>query len=375
LTGFLQEQGWSPACIGEDTLYSKTVNGHVLLILYHVDDILFSSPPEADGYAAEFKRAFFARFDGRDEGPVSRFLGMDVDLAPGRIALSLAAMIHDLLEEYGLADCNPASTPLDANSHLLAADQPLTPLPLDRIRDYQHLVGSLQFITTWTRPDLSVACRELGKHLSNPGPLHVAASLRVLRYLKGTADLALVYTHSAEDVLRLISFADSDWASDPESRKSITGTLVMLSGGAISWRSKRQTGVATSSTAAKYVAASKCSDSLTWLRRLVAGMGFPQLAPTPMFEDNRGCRLLSENPHNKERTRHIDIARFNVREHVKQGVCRLVDCPTFDMHADPLTKALPGPPLARHRSVMLGHAPRTSPAIAFLAFLALMRFS
>ena len=74
--------------------------------------------------------------------------------------------------------------------------------------------------------------------------MHVAAALRVLRYLRGTADLALVYTYSREDALRLISFADSDWASDPESRKSITGNLVMLSGGAVSWRSKRQTGVA-----------------------------------------------------------------------------------------------------------------------------------
>jgi hypothetical protein len=374
LTGFLQSQGWSPACVGEDTLYSKTVDGHVLLILYHVDDILFSCPPEADAYAAEFKRAFFARFDGRDEGPVTRFLGMDVELTSGRIALSLSGMIHDLLEEYGLSDCNAASTPLDANSHLLAADQPGTPLPRDRIRNYQHLVGSLQFISTWTRPDISVACRELGKHLSNPGAVHEIAARRVLRYLRGTADLALIYSCSSEDVLRLISFADSDWASDPESRKSITGNLVMLSGGAISWRSKRQTGVATSSTAAEYVAASKCSDTLTWLRRLAAGMGFPQTAPTPMFEDNRGCRLLSENPHNKERTRHIDIARFNVREHVKQGVCRLVDCPTFDMHADPLTKALPGPSLARHRSVMLGHAPRTTPPLNFFALPRCVQF-
>jgi hypothetical protein len=374
LTGFLQTQGWSPACVGEDTLYSKTVDGHVLLILYHVDDILFSCPPEADAYAAEFKHTFFARFDGRDEGPVTRFLGMDVELTSGRIALSLSGMIHDLLEEYGLSDCNPASTPLDANSHLLAADQPRTPLPRDRIRNYQHLVGSLQFISTWTRPDISVACRELGKHLSNPGTVHEIAARRVLRYLRGTADLALIYSCSSEDVLRLISFADSDWASDPESRKSITGNLVMLSGGAISWRSKRQTGVATSSTAAEYVAASKCSDTLTWLRRLAAGMGFPQSAPTPMFEDNRGCRLLSENPHNKERTRHIDIARFNVREHVKQGVCRLVDCPTFDMHADPLTKALPGPSLARHRSVMLGHAPRTTPTLNFFALPRCVQF-
>ena len=367
LTGFLQQQGWSPACVGEDTLYSKTVDGHVLLILYHVDDILFSCPPEVDAYANEFKRAFFARFDGRDEGPVTRFLGMDVELSSGKIALSLSGMIHDLLEEYGLSDCNPAPTPLDAHSHLLASDQPATPLPRDRIRNYQHLVGSLQFISTWTRPDISVSCRELGKHLSNPGSVHEIAARRVLRYLRGTADLALVYSHSDEDVLRLIAFADSDWASDPESRKSITGNLVMLSGGAISWRSKRQTGVATSSTAAEYVSASKCSDTLSWLRRLVAGMGFPQSAPTPMFEDNRGCRLLSENPHNKERTRHIDISRFNVREHVKQGVCRLVDCPTADMHADPLTKALPGPSLGRHRAVMLGHAQRSSPQINFFA--------
>ena len=191
----------------------------------------------------------------------------------------------------------------------------------------------------------------------------------MLRYLKGTADLALVYKRSPVDPLRLVAMADADWASNPESRKSISADLSFLSGGAVAWGSHRQGGVATSSTAAEYVAASQCGNNVVWQRRVCEGMHFPQHGPTPIFEDNRGCRMLSETPLTKKRTRHIDIAVCNVRDLVEKGVCKLVDCPTYDMHADPLTKALPGPALARHRSVLLGASPRTTPPVCFVSRL------
>lgn len=369
LVAFLRSQGWVPVVPGEDCLYRLDVEGSTLFLVYHVDDIMLSYLPEDLHLVGRFKQAYLSRFAGTDDGDVTSFVGLEVDAQVGRVSISLSGMISDLLEEYQLLDCNPVSTPLEAHTHLLFADQPLVPLPKARIRDYQHLVGSIQYIACWTRPDLAFVARELGQHCSNPGLIHEQAARRVLRYLKGTMDLALVYTRSPVDPLRLVAMADADWAGNPESRKSISADVSFLSGGAVAWSSKRQGGVATSSTAAEYTAASQCGNNVVWQRRVCEGLGFPQSGPTPIFEDNRGCRMLSETALTKKRTRHIDIAACNIRDLVEKAVCRLVDCPTHDMHADPLTKALPGPALARHRSVLLGADSRTTPPVTFVSRL------
>ena len=100
-----------------------------------------------------------------------------------------------------------------------------------------------------------------------------------------------------------------------------------------------------------------------WLRRILSGAGAHQHTPTPLYEDNRGCRLMSENPVANDRSKHIDYRVFALRERVADGTVRLIDCSSHDMLADPLTKNLPAPDFIRHRNVQLGHARHTSPAI------------
>jgi hypothetical protein len=189
--------------------------------------------------------------------------------------------------------------------------------------------------------------------MSNPGVKHWQVAKRVLRYLTGTTNYGLTYTRDLANPNRLIAYADADWATCPETRRSVSAFVVMLNGAAVAWKSKKQGAVATSSSEAEFVAASKAADELVWERRLLADLSFPQLTPTPLYEDNRACRLMSENPVHRERSKHIDFRVHALRDRVAAGEVVLVDCASRDMVADSLTKNLPAESFLRHRDAQL----------------------
>ena len=190
----------------------------------------------------------------------------------------------------------------------------------------------------------------------------MAACYRVLRYIHGTTSLAITYTRDLPDANRLLMFGDADWASDTEKRRSIAAFVGILNGGAVTWKSLTGPRVACFTTEAEYVAGSRASDEALWLRRTLSDINVAQKTATPLYTDNRAVRMMSENPVYKERTKHIDYRAHALRERVADEVVRLIDCPTSDMLADPLTKQLPAPAHARHTTVMLGLAPPTAPS-------------
>ena len=202
---------------------------------------------------------------------------------------------------------------------------------------------------------------------SNPGDPHLDAPKHMVHYLKGTVNYWLVYKHVRSNQDRLIGFADADWAGDVDTRKSVSANVYMCNGGALLWHCKQQQGVATSTSEAEFVSASTAGKDAEWFRRILHGMGMHQPGPTPIYEDNKGCSLMSENPVQKSKTRHIDVAQHKVRLLVQQNVVCLIDCPTYDMAADLLTKALLAPTFHHHCDTILGYTPSTaSPLPSFI---------
>jgi hypothetical protein len=146
---------------------------------------------------------------------------------------------------------------------LLAQDRPSTP-DLALRRQYQECVGTLQYLATWTQLDLQFCTNKLSKHMSNPGVLHWQAAKHVLWYLKGTTSLSLTYTAGLASSNCLIAYANADWATCPETRHSICAHVTILNGAAVAWKSKKQGAVATSSSEAEFVSASKAADEIVW---------------------------------------------------------------------------------------------------------------
>ena len=123
---------------------------------------------------------------------------------------------------------------------------------------YASTVGSLIYAQVCTRPDIAYIVGVLGRYLSNPGMDHWKAAKRVMRYLKRTRGYMLTYRRS--DQLEIIGFSDSDFAGCQDSLKSTSGYIFMLAGGAVSWRSVKQTLTASSTMAAEFVACYEASN-------------------------------------------------------------------------------------------------------------------
>jgi ribonuclease HI len=143
----------------------------------------------------------------------------------------------------------------------------------------------------------------------------------------------------------LEGYVDSDWAGDPETRRSTSGFIFKLGTASVSWKSGKQPIVACSTTEAEYIALSEAVREASWLRSMLEELGFSSTRPTTIFEDNQGCISISKNRRTDKRTKHIDIKYHYVRDQVEEKNIILQYCPTDIMAADAMTKAVNAPKL------------------------------
>ena len=147
-----------------------------------------------------------------------------------------AGYAERVLRTFGMWDCNPVLTPLDPNVRLTKRDSPEAVDPRLH-RRMRSIVGCLSYLVNMTRPDLAFTYSQLSKFVQSPGPVHLAAAERALAYLRGTYNEGITYFDPGEGRRnKLTGWVDSDFAADPDTRKSMTGNLFSLNGGAVSWR-------------------------------------------------------------------------------------------------------------------------------------------
>ncbi len=234
-------------------------------------------------------------------------------------------------------EANPASTPMATSAVLCSEDDHL--LCEDEHSLYRSMVSSLMYAATCTRPDISFAVGELGRYSHKPTKAHMRAAKRVLRYLKGTRDLQLCYT--SVETLEITGFADADYASDVDQRKSVTGYIFACNGAPIAWKSKRQATTATSTSEAEYVALSDSGKMAITLSNVLGELLGAIPSPVNIYEDNRAASLMAKGESSMKRSKHIDVRFHFIKELVNLGKITITDIATKDQLADALTKALP----------------------------------
>jgi hypothetical protein len=280
----------------------------------------------------------------KDLGQPTQILGIQVEsFENGDVKIHQARYIDELLERFGMADCNEVPIPQTPWTYLSADMSPSVDADVAAMKKvpYAELVGSLNWLATSTRPDIAQTVSKLCRFVSNPGPEHWKAAKQVLRYLKGTKSHGLRYRHDGNR--ELFGYQDSDWAGDRDTRRSTSGFGFILADALISWRSKLQTSVALSSTEAEYMACCFATREAVWLRRLLKEAGLQVQAPTILHEDNSGCVSLAGNWRADQRTKHIDVQYHYVREQVEAKTVQLKRVATNKMIADALTKPTPRP--------------------------------
>ena len=243
------------------------------------------------------------------------------------------AYTENLLMRFGMSESKSTKTPLDANETLTKATE--SDECMDR-QLYQFAIGSLLYLSVGTRPDITFAVSLMAKFCANPLKHHWTGVKRIMCYLRGTTHHGISY--SKQGAKERVGYSDADWGGDTDDRKSTSGYV--LSGGPVSWRSKKQSSVALSTAEAEYVAHSGAAQESIWLRQLLTELGNPPLGQTTIFEDNQSAIAMSGNPQFHGRAKHIDIKCHFVREQVNSGTVKLAYCPTADMVVDMLTKAL-----------------------------------
>jgi hypothetical protein len=239
----------------------------------------------------------------------------------------------ELLQEYGLTACKPASTPVDPFVKLYAEEGML----LEDPTGFRRLIGRLLYLTN-TRPDISFAVQHLSQFVPAPRQPHLQVALRIIRFLKASPGLGLFYP--ADSSIKLQAFSDSDWASCPNSRRSITGYCVFLGKSLISWKSKKQTTVSRSSFEAEYRSLASVTCELQWLQFLCRDLHIPIPTPFSTFCDSQSAIQIAKNPHFHERTKHIEVDCHVIRSKIHEGLIKLFHIPSHCQLADMFTKAL-----------------------------------
>nr|CAN67240.1 hypothetical protein VITISV_037460 [Vitis vinifera] len=253
----------------------------------------FSSTIFRLGYTASpYDSALFLRCT--DKGTILLLLYVDDMIITDGLYITQAKYASDLLSQAGLTNNKTVDTPVELNAHLT----PSGGKPLSNPSLYRRLVGSLVYLTV-TRPDISYVVHQVSQYLSAPRSTHYSAVLRILRYLKG----------------------------DPTDRRSTTGYCFLLGSSLISWRSKKQTFVACSSTEAEYRALADTTSELLWLRWLLKDLG--------------SAIHIAHNDVFHERTKHIEIDCHFICYHLVHGALKLFSVSSKDQLADIFTKSLP----------------------------------
>lgn len=314
-------------------LYVRWESDQPVYVLLYVDDMLVAG--RTHKMTANVGEQLQRFFELRDLGPVRHYQGIQVEQGEdGSYQLWQSNKITQLLVEHGMEDSKSVETPMVTG--FLTAPAEESPL-LPNNNKYRQLIGSLLYLATVSRPDIALAVGVLARRVAGPMESDWKAAKRVLRYLGGTLDRRLTFPVGSDT--RLGCWVDADWAGEDLDR-STSGCLFRIGPSLVSWKSKKQVLVATSSTEAEYVAASSACNNLQWMRQLLADLGVSQKGPTTVYEDSQGCIKLVQADVCSQRTRHIDIRHHQIRVLRELGYLTLKYCDTDSMTADILTKPL-----------------------------------
>ena len=316
-------------------LYTSGQKDDLFIIAVYVDDLMLATRNEKK--MDEVKESLAAQFQVKDLGELNYLLGVAVkqDHSNGSIWIGQPTYTSNILDRFGMMESKAVATPVSSSKLVQATDD-------DELVDkelYQSAIGSLQYLLTMTRLDIAFALSNVAKFNSNPTKDHWTAVKRIFRYLRGTQMFGLLYKRLPKEQ-ECVGYSDSDWAGDLNDRKSTSGYVFTVGGGAISWKSKKQSCVALSTAEAEYIALSQAAQEAVWLRSLYVNLKLEMTAPTVVYEDNQSAICIAKNPQSHGRSKHIDIKYHFIREQVQQKTIEVKYCKTEDMIADLLTKGL-----------------------------------
>ncbi|GKB78067.1 retrotransposon protein, putative, ty1-copia subclass [Tanacetum coccineum] len=275
----------------EPCVYQKASGSYVAILILYVDDILL--------------------------------IGNNIPMSKWLIGLCQSAYIEKILKRYYMENSKRGTIPMQEKLKL----------------------RSIMYDVRCTRPDVAFAQNITSRFQQNPGEEHWIAVKNILKYLRNTKDMFLVYGGNMKRELRVSCYTDAGYLTDVDDLKSQTVYVFVLNGGAVNWKSTKQSIFATSSTDAEYIAAFDASKEAVWIRKFIYGLGIvPTIKePISMYCDNTGAIAIAKDDGITKGARHFHAKVHYLRETIKLGNVKIEKVDTDDNLADLFTKALAFP--------------------------------
>src|SRR3954468_23395170 len=281
---------------GEACIYKKVSGSNVAFLILYVDDILLIGN-DID-LLNSVKSYLNSKFSMKDLGEASYILGIKIyrDRSRHLIGLLRSTYLDKILKKFKMDQEKKGFLPVLQGVKLSKTQCPTTAEDREKMKDvpYASAIGSIMYVMLCTRPDVCLAISLAGRYQSNPGVDHWTAVKNILKYLKRTKDMFLVYGGDKE--LIVSGYVDASFDTDPDDSKSQTGYVFTLNGGAVSWCSSKQSVVAGSTCEAEYIAASEAANEGVWMKEFISDLGVIPSASGPMkiFCDNIGAIALAK---------------------------------------------------------------------------------
>ena len=338
----------------------KTRKGICYIALYVDDNLLVGTPEAIDEVIAALKGEGLIL---KIEDDLHDYLSCEIVFSSDRSKAWLGQphLISNLESKFGprvmdLRTYKTAGTPgfrtirpSDDTEKISNSDQSL----------YCSGVGMLLYLVKHSRPDIANATRELSKVLDGATPSSFKEMHRVIKYVLDTKTKGLKIEPSVkkDEPWKLVLFCNSDYAGDPESRRSVSGYILYVCDVPVCWRSKAQRSVTLSSTEAEYVALSEAVKEILFVLQILECMRITVTLPVIVRVDNVGAIFMSKNVTTTSRTKHVDVRYKYVNEYVEDGVIKILFVKSEDNEADGMTKNLGGEQYEKHNARMICDRP------------------
>jgi hypothetical protein len=362
---------------GDPCLYVKRRGYEFLIIGIYVDDI-FGVGTSNDMFE-DLSNGLHEHFQMSDMGEIQQCLGMKVtrNVNTGDIILSNDIYMNNIVKEFQMEDCKICDTPAVTNYYLTVEDCPSEVDPELQNR-YRSLIGSLMYAAICWRPDILYRVCHLARFCNAPGVKHYDAGLRILRYVRATADHGLLFKGGQNHIdisrirPRMVTCSDASYAGDDDAISVSGGVNFMIDEedwirsieqfksippkyNITGYFSKRQKVVACSSTEAEYIAGYDNAKIIIHKSQILECLGFIANRPHVMYVDNESMMSIVEEWKVGDRTKHMNVRFHYLREKVIHEDIILWKVHTDLNTADFLTKALDRTKYQTHReSCMYG---------------------
>ena len=302
------------------------------------------------------KESLKISFAMKDLGEAAYILGIKIyrDRSRRLIGLSQSTYIDKVLKRFRMENAKKGLLPMSHGTVLSKNQCPQT--TDERVQmttiPFASAIGSIMYAMICTRPDVAFALSVSSRYQSDPGMGHWTAVKNILKYLNRTKEMFLVY--GGDEELRVKGYTDASFMTDPDDFKSQSGFVFTLNGGAVSWKSSKQSTVADSTTEAEYIGASEASKEGFWIKKFITELGVvpSALDPVELYCDNSGAVAQAKEPRSHQKSKHIERRYHIIRDFVDKGYVKVCKIHTDQNVSDPMTKPLPRAKHELHQSAI-----------------------